>query len=455
MSLIKKTKSLYYITGVEWNEQDQKFFPSATPGGSGIIIKAANPGLFGTDNLSGIQVAFVSSGQSGGAVSAAWSGKTITFTIDTDATLNDVYGATIPVPNPIGGIVYNIEFGNIVGSGSDLAPAPAAAAPLDDGEWEFSGNSNTTPVINYITQSTPFAGFPANASTSAIFGNASLISGDPSKISGNVSNIQGSVTAISGNVTNISGFVGNISGNVSGLRGSVSALTGSVSNLSMPTRYEFTLNGPLTGTNATYFGATYSNNNQVFTVCSALTSADGTTLICSGTGAPSSSGTLTRLSGPGIATLPFISVSPLSAPILAITGRVVISGAITGISGNVSNISGTVSSALSGVVTNISGNVSLIRGNIDSGLSGSVTALSGDISLIRGTIQKLRGFVFRNAPIGTPAQLRSLSGDISGLTGDVTGIYGDATGIFGDLDALNLTAAERAAGVDIQTKVIS
>lgn len=62
--------------------------------------------------------------------------------------------------------------------------------------------------------------------------------------------------------------------------------------------YNFTV----TSANATV-GATYTNNTQTFTVLTTI--AGATTLACSGTGVPLSSGTLTKASGTGDATITF------------------------------------------------------------------------------------------------------------------------------------------------------
>lgn len=62
--------------------------------------------------------------------------------------------------------------------------------------------------------------------------------------------------------------------------------------------YRFTV----TSANATV-GATYTNNTQTFTVTATITA--GTVLFCTGTGAPTASGTLTRTSGTGDATITF------------------------------------------------------------------------------------------------------------------------------------------------------
>jgi len=62
--------------------------------------------------------------------------------------------------------------------------------------------------------------------------------------------------------------------------------------------YTFTV----TSANATV-GATYTNNGQTFTVL--YTIASGTILVCGSTGAPAASGTLTKASGTGDATIAF------------------------------------------------------------------------------------------------------------------------------------------------------
>jgi hypothetical protein len=62
--------------------------------------------------------------------------------------------------------------------------------------------------------------------------------------------------------------------------------------------YTFTV----TSANATV-GATYTNNTQTFTVV--YTIAAGTTLVCSATGAPTASGTLTKATGTGDATITY------------------------------------------------------------------------------------------------------------------------------------------------------
>ncbi len=82
----------------------------------------------------------------------------------------------------------------------------------------------------------------------------------------------------------------------------------SAGSFTPPTIQTFTLTNyytfTVTAANATV-GATYTNNGQTFTVV--YTIAAGTTLVCSATGAPASSGTLTKASGTGDSTISFSS----------------------------------------------------------------------------------------------------------------------------------------------------
>ena len=72
-------------------------------------------------------------------------------------------------------------------------------------------------------------------------------------------------------------------------------------------------------------GATYTNNGQTFTVLSAVISG-GTTLICSGSGAPLASGTLTYASGTGPATISFTAESIPNIALTLNDGNLVIKG---------------------------------------------------------------------------------------------------------------------------------
>lgn len=72
--------------------------------------------------------------------------------------------------------------------------------------------------------------------------------------------------------------------------------------------YATTLNYTFTVTSANAtVGATYTNNGQTFTVVATI--SGGVTLICKSIGAPASSGTLTRATGTGDATITFSAVT--------------------------------------------------------------------------------------------------------------------------------------------------
>lgn len=84
----------------------------------------------------------------------------------------------------------------------------------------------------------------------------------------------------------------------------------------LPTQTTLTTTGTPTGylftcstANATV-GATYTNNTQTFTVLATL--ASGTMLFCSATGAPTSSGTLTKNTGAGDSTITFSAIQALA-----------------------------------------------------------------------------------------------------------------------------------------------
>lgn len=84
-------------------------------------------------------------------------------------------------------------------------------------------------------------------------------------------------------------------------------------SLSATSAYVFTV----TSANATV-GATYTNSGQTFTVSTTI--AGTTTLTCSGTGTPGASGTLTKASGTGDATITFSSKTTTGVPVKGNTG---------------------------------------------------------------------------------------------------------------------------------------
>ena len=52
---------------------------------------------------------------------------------------------------------------------------------------------------------------------------------------------------------------------------------------------------------------------------------------------------------------------------------------------------------------------------------------------------------------GVPSGIR---GDLSNVSGDLSGIRGDLSGIRGNLDECEITAAERAAGVNVSDLLV-
>jgi hypothetical protein len=89
------------------------------------------------------------------------------------------------------------------------------------------------------------------------------------------------------------------------------------------TIYAFTTNS-YSGTGTVTAGATYTNNGQTFTVLSDFQADFGEAIIfCSGTGAPSASGNLTKASGTGDTTIGFSSVTTTTGSITAGTRQYV------------------------------------------------------------------------------------------------------------------------------------
>jgi hypothetical protein len=125
----------------------------------------------------------------------------------------------------------------------------------------------------------------------------------------------------------------------------------------IPTAYTFTV----TAANATA-GAIYSNNSQTFTVTSTIVA--GTTLITIGTGAPLGSGTLTKVSGTGDATIAFSAASSSFG------------GALVGASFSI-RLNGGASTAvgpLSGPITNVATLVTSINNALSSASITNVVA---------------------------------------------------------------------------------
>lgn len=113
-------------------------------------------------------------------------------------------------------------------------------------------------------------------------------------------------------------------------------LSGNTTALKAPTIQRFTTTGTraavmftTSSANATA-GATYTNNSQTFTVLQTISA--GTTLFCSGAGAPTASGTLTKATGTGDATITFSAKTDMAQYTLP-TGPSPIAVRVKGIGG--------------------------------------------------------------------------------------------------------------------------
>jgi hypothetical protein len=102
-------------------------------------------------------------------------------------------------------------------------------------------------------------------------------------------------------------------------------------NDSLKNLFLSSLTAPVNDTGGVYYfttslananiGATFTNNGQTFTVQATI--APNTILSCTGTGAPTASGTLTKASGTGDATIAFSAVTAIS-PVISFDPNIVI-----------------------------------------------------------------------------------------------------------------------------------
>ena len=173
-------------------------------------------------------------------------------------------------------------------------------------------------------------------------------------------------------------------------------------------------------------GATYTNNTQTFTVTTTI--AAGTLLLCTSTGAPSSSGTLTKASGTGDATITF---SSFQAP-LYLKVKMVGGGGGGGSAGVVSNTGGTGGNTTFGsslLIANGGG------GGPGSG-TGAATAIGGTASVSAPAIQLFAtkgsaGFGNNNSTTNCgPSGGSSIFGGAGG-----GGQYGNGNGLAADTNS--------------------
>ena len=137
-------------------------------------------------------------------------------------------------------------------------------------------------------------------------------------------------------------------------------------------------------------GAVYTNNGQSFTVASTID--DKTTLVCTGTGIPTASGTLTLSSGTGDSTISFTSVSANITMSQAATssissGSIIFSTFDVSTTGNLTNSSAT--------ITNLASTVGIATGQIISVNNLSPFATVSSVSIT--TVPDTRGMFIRGS----------------------------------------------------------
>jgi len=77
------------------------------------------------------------------------------------------------------------------------------------------------------------------------------------------------------------------------------------------------------------------------------------------------------------------------------------------------------------------------RSGPPSNVRGDLTDVSGDLSDVSGDLTGVYG------------NLSGLRGDLSGVYGNLSGLRGDLSGVRGDLGTCDITAGDRARGVDV------
>lgn len=186
------------------------------------------------------------------------------------------------------------------------------------------------------------------------------------------------------------------------------------------------------GHNATA-GATYTNNSQTFTVVTTL--SDGVTLVCTGTGYPLSSGTLTLATGTGDSTISFssvdISITMTNNATSTLTGETII------FSNYAATTSGNITSGSSSV-TNLANTTGLATGQIINSPYFSYNTTVSTLSVT--TVPDCRGLFLRGKNNGRNDGNQNPDGDVTPgtlqddtmqrITGTFSGIASDIGGPF-------------------------
>lgn len=263
---------------------------SVTNTGTGNNVLATSPTLvtpiLGVATATSINKVAFTSPATGSTLTLA-DGKT--FTVSNTLTLAGTDGSTL-----------NIGAGGTLGSNAYTSTAYAPlASPTFTGTVTIptpftlgaTSVTSTGTQLNYLNAAT---GTTGTTSTNLVFSASPTFTGTLN--AGALTNT-GALTSY-GTITQRGTGTAAIGGSLN--------VFGNILNVGPNYTYTFTVSGA-----AATAGATYTNNGQTFTVVTTIVSGI-TTLRCTGTGAPTASGTLTYASGTGDATISFSATSTSS-----------------------------------------------------------------------------------------------------------------------------------------------
>ena len=182
-------------------------------------------------------------------------------------------------------------------------------------------------------------------------------------------------------------------------------------------------------------GATYTNNSITYTVSATISS--GLTLVASGNGSPTTSGTLTKASGTGDSTITFYAIrAPIYMRVRAMGGGG--GGAGSGVGGGV-NIGGTGGNG--GATTFGSGLLSAGGGSGGSGAAG----VPGGAGGTNGSLTGVSGYEWAGGHGGGNTQTNTASAYALGGNGG-TGAFGGSGGTGGASDGGSSGSANTGGG---------